>query len=127
MKSSWSDEALQNAMKALDADYTYLDVSIAFGIPRSTLKDHYQGKRMGRKMGGRRVLTKEEDDALAKYNLDMAEVGLSLTSNQVKEKAAKMTQERPTPFKKNMPDRSWLRWSLHRHPNISLRSLQALD
>ena len=38
-----------------------------------------------------------------------------------------MTQERCTPFKKGMSGRSWMRWFLHRHPNISLRSLQTLD
>ena len=38
-------------MKALDVDYTYSDVSTTFGIPRSTLKNHYQGKRRSTKMG----------------------------------------------------------------------------
>ena len=67
-------------MKASDANYTYSDVSKAFGIPRCTLRDHYQGRR-STKMGGRGILTQEEDEGLAKYILDMAEIGLPLTPN----------------------------------------------
>ena len=105
-RSLWSDEALQDAMKALDAEYTYGEVSIAFGIPRTTLRDHYLGKRISRKIGGKGMLSKEEDDALCKYILGMAEIGLPLTPNQVREKVAEITQERPIPFTNGFPDRS---------------------
>ena len=114
-------------MKALDADYTFLDVSQAFDIPKITLRDHYQSKRRSRKMGGKGVLTEEEDEALAKYILDMVKIRLPLIPNQMKEKVVKMTQERSTPFKKGMLGRSWLRWFLCRHSNISLRSPQVLE
>ena len=126
-RSLWSDEALKDAMKALDVDYTYGEVSKAFGIPRTTLRDHYLGKRTSRKMGGKGVLSKEEDDALCKYILGMAEIGLPLTPIQVQHKVAEITQERPTPFTNGIPGRSWLKWFLHRHPKISLRSPQSLD
>ena len=55
------------------------EVSQAFNISKSSLRDHYLGKRTSRKMGGKGVLTKEEDEALCKYVLDMAKVGLPLT------------------------------------------------
>ena len=114
-------------MKALNAEYTYEEVLIAFGIPRTTLRDHYLGKRTSRKMGDKGMLSKEEDDALCKYILDMVEIRLPLSPNQVREKVAEITQERPTPFTNDFPGRSWLKWFLHRHPEISLRSPQGLD
>ena len=90
-RSLWSNEALKDAMKALNADYTYGKVSKAFGIPRTTLKDHYLGKRTSRKMEGKGVLSKEEDDVLCKYILGMAEIGLPLTPIQVQHKVAEIT------------------------------------
>ena len=78
-------------------------------------------------MGGKGVLTKEEDEALCKYVLDMAEVGLPFTPIQLQQKAAEITQERPTPFTNGMPGRSWLKWFLYRHPEISFRYSQILN
>ena len=124
---AWSDADLQDAIKALDTGYTFGKVSQAFNIPKSSLRDHYLGKRISRKIGGKGVLTKEEDEALCKYVLDMAEIGLPLTPIQLQQKATKITQERPTPFTNGMPGRSWLKWFLHRHPEILFRSSQILD
>ena len=72
------------------------------------------------------MLSKEDDDALRKYILEMAKIELPLIPNQVKEKVAEITQERPTSFTEGMLERSWLKWFLHRHPKISLKSLQGL-
>ena len=108
-------------MGALDGGYSYVEVSEAFSIPRSSLRDHCGGKRRSRKMGAKGILSIEEDEGLCKYILDMAEIGLPLTPIQVQQKAAEMTQERPTPFKGGMLGRSWFKWFFHRHPQISLR------
>ena len=112
-RAAWSNADLQDAIKALDVGYTFGEVSQAFNIPKSSLRDHYLGKRTSRKMGGKGVLTKEEDEALCKYVLDMAEVGFPLTPIQLQQKAAEITQERPTPFTNGMPGRSWLKWFLY--------------
>ena len=42
-------------MGALDARYSYVEVSEAFSIPRSSLRDHYEGKKRNRKMGAKGV------------------------------------------------------------------------
>ena len=51
-KSLWSDEALQEAMKAIDAEYTYAEVSTSYGIPRTSLRDHYSSSRTSREIEG---------------------------------------------------------------------------
>ena len=114
-------------MKVLDAKYTFVEVSRAYNISRSSLRDDYLGKKRSRKMGAKGTLTKEEDDAVYKYILDMAEVGLLFTPTQVQQKAGGLTHERPTSFKDGMLGRSWLKWFLHKHLEISFRSLQILD
>ena len=75
-RSLCSNETLQEAIRAIDVKYTYVEVSPAFCISRTILKDHYLSKRTSRKMKAKKVLSKEEDDALCKYILDMAEIGL---------------------------------------------------
>ena len=114
-------------MKVLDAGYTYLEVSQAFDIPRSSLRDHYLGKRRNRKRTNKGVLSNEEDEALWKYIHNMAEVAISLTPTQMQQKAVEMMYERPILFKEGICARLWLRWFLHRCPQISFRFLQALD
>ena len=91
-KSLWSDEALQEAIEALDAGNTYVKVPKYHNIPKSSLRDHYVGKRRNRKMEGEWVLSKEEDEAVCKYILDMIEIGLPLIPIQMHDKIAKIIQ-----------------------------------
>ena len=126
-KVLWSNKALQKALRDLDVGYKYVDISYAYSIPRSTLRDYYLCKRTSRKMDRRGVFTNEEDEALCIYILNITPAGFPLTLNRMKEKATEMIQERPTSFKKAMLGRSLLRWFSHKHLEISLRFLQALE
>ena len=60
-RGQWSNKALIAAIDALDDGYKMQDVSNNFGIPRSTLREHYVGKRKSRKIGPKGVLTMAEE------------------------------------------------------------------
>ena len=41
-KTQWNDDDLKQAIDALDSEYTIGEVSQAFNIPRTSLRDHYK-------------------------------------------------------------------------------------
>ena len=59
MRGQWSDESLKLAIDALDQGYKMADVSRKYEIPRSSLRDHYEGRTRNRKMVPKTILSKE--------------------------------------------------------------------
>ena len=43
------------------------EVSRKYEIPRSSLRDHYEGRTTNRKMGPKTILSKEEEEKLVEY------------------------------------------------------------
>ena len=77
-RGQWSNKALIAAIDALDDGYKIQDVSNNFGIPRSTLREHYVGKRKSRKIGPKGVLTMAEEASLVQYLVEMVRVSCPL-------------------------------------------------
>ena len=46
----WIDEALNKAMESIDNGYNYNEVCLQYGIPKSSLRNHVNGKTRSRKM-----------------------------------------------------------------------------
>ena len=115
------------AMEAIDNGHSYSKVCDEYKIPRSSLKDHMNGKTRFKKMGPKSVLTAEEEIALYHYIEEMAKCGLFIAPTQVKIKVAQMTEERVISFKNGIPGPTWMKWFLNRHPELTLRTSQGLD
>ena len=49
-RARWSNEDLKQAMGALDSGYNMKEVCEAYSIPRTSLRDHYNGRVICRKM-----------------------------------------------------------------------------
>jgi hypothetical protein len=58
--------------------------------------------------------------------MKIAKWGHPLTIGQLKLKIFEITQEKDTPFTEGIHGNNWLKWFRHRHPELSLRSLQDL-
>ena len=43
-KEQWSDESLKLAIEALDQRHKMSEICTKYGIPRSSLRDHIEGK-----------------------------------------------------------------------------------
>ena len=127
-RGQWSNKALIAAIDALDDGHKMQDVSNNFGIPRSTLREHYVGKRKSRKIGPKGVLiTMAEETSLVQYLEEMVRVSCPLNITQLKLKVAEITQTRMTPFTHGILGKSWIKWFRQRHPNLVLRFPQPLD
>ena len=94
---------MKDAIKALDSRYTMKECCQAFNIPRSSLRDHYNGRIKGRKMGLKGILTKDEEEKLVTYMVEMLKLGHPLTSTDLKMKVVEITQLRAMPFKDRIP------------------------
>ena len=114
-------------MEAIDNGHKYSKVSAHYGIPKSSIRDHMNGRTKTRKMGPKGVLSEEEEIALCTYIEDMAECGLPLIPSQIKIKVGQMTQGRMTSFKNGIPGASWWKWFRRRHPELSMRTLQGRE
>jgi hypothetical protein len=123
----WTDEQLAAAMRAVDLGEKVQQVARLFDIVASSLFDHINGKTLTRKRGQGGVLSVSEEEELVAYTMKMADLGHLLSVGQLKIKATEITQERPTPYVGGVLGTSWLKWFRHRHPELTLRSLQGLE
>ena len=96
------------------------------GIPATSLRDHIYRRTIKRKKGRQGILSVEES-ALVKWMLEMQEHAHPICIMELRRKFAKMTQDRWTPFKDFILGCGWLRWFRNRHPELTLRSAQALE
>ncbi len=86
-------------MDAIECGITSLGRAIKFwGILVISFSDHLNGKTRNRKNGPLGVLTKEEDEVVVTWVLNMQACGLSITLQQLKWKVAKVIQTQPTAF-----------------------------
>ena len=67
MRGQWTNEALQLAIQGLDDGYNMAEVSKKYKIPRSFIKDHYEGRTIQRKLGPKTIFTNEEELQLVEY------------------------------------------------------------
>ena len=126
-RAKWSDEDLKLAIGALDSGYNMREVCEAFSIPRTSLRDHYNGRITSRKMGPPSIPTKEEEDKLVLYMVEMATLAHPFSASDLKLKVAEIYQTRGTPFKDGIPSKNWLTLFQKRHPHLVLRTPQPLE
>ena len=93
-RSNWTDEDLKLAIDALDARYSIREVCEAIPIPKTTLKDHYNGKVKSRKMEPQSILTKEEEK-IVEYMVEMGRLDHPLSVNDLKLKVAHWLEIHP--------------------------------
>ena len=58
---------------------SFREVVLAYGIPKSTLHDHYSGKVQGTKHGTATFLSEAEQSMLVEWALEIAKVGYGHT------------------------------------------------
>jgi hypothetical protein len=126
---NWTNATLKQAMDAVtEHGMKVRTAARSFGIPPTSLRDHFYGKVVGRKRGSQTVLKEEEEQKLLKYLFKMQDLGHPLISGQLRLKVALATQTRETPWSvAGIPGKSWLRSFKLRHPKLTSRKSQGLE
>lgn len=114
-------------MDDVDEGIPLKTVAKSHGIPISSFRGHLYGTILTRSRGKKGALTKEEENTIVTYLLQMQNRGFPLHMGQLQAKVHELTQTRHTPFKDGIPGRGWVRCFLLRHPQLSLRKPQALE
>jgi hypothetical protein len=96
-------------------------------IPYTTFREHLFGNRVSRERGAKPVLTAEEEKKLSDWLIEMAEAGHGLSATALKIKVSNIAMGRDTPFRNGIPGAGWLRGWKCRHPELSMRTSQALE
>ena len=99
-------------------------------VPHETLRRRIMGVvEEGCKPGPCTVLTKDEEQRLARYVVDMADMGFGLSRDDIRSTAYKIAETcgRAHPFHNEMAGRAWLDGFFRRHPNLTVRKPQSLS
>ena len=105
-RGQWSNGALKAAFQALDNGYKMKDFCQKYGIPRSSLRDHYLSKIKSRKLGAAVLFIKDEEVELVQYLKDMVKISCPLTTIQLRLKVGEIIQARMTPFTNGVSGKS---------------------
>ena len=101
-----------------------------YNVPIETLRRRTNGTvPLQCKPGPSTVLTSEEEKCLVDYVIEMADRGFGLVSEDIMRIAFTIVDKskRPHPFQDGMAGRGWLEAFRRRHPELSLRTPQALS
>ncbi|XP_030833563.1 neurofilament medium polypeptide-like [Strongylocentrotus purpuratus] len=128
---TWEAQDIVAALQSIKANGLSLRAAAKmYGIPTSTLRDKFHGKRaIFARCGPSPFLTAEEEQKIVNWAIKMGNVGLKQTridiQNVVKTLLDKDSREHP--FVNNTPGRRWWRGFVKRHPNLKHRKHQLTD
>lgn len=126
---NYNRETLTNAVAEMRAGASIRQVSKKYGIPKSTLADHKLGK-YGCGPHPNRAINEDEEEALVRYIIWMADHGFPLTRTIVKGLAQEMIKDSSRKtlvnLQKGPSDNWWARFKA-RHPELTSRTPDSLD
>ena len=131
-RDTWKPEEQEEAdTEVREGKLTVRNASTKYGIARSTINDYVRMKveTIRPRPGPLPVLTEDEEKELVRWIIEMAEVGYGQCRQQVCTMVKQILDKhtRLNPFNNNLPGKDWWYAFLKRHPEISLRTPQALE
>ena len=129
VRKQWKDESMSRAAKYVSEGGGLREAARLYGVPHETLRRVLGVVEMGCKPGPSTILTKDEEERLDRYIVDMADMGFGLSRDDIRFTAYKIAEKcgRPHPFQNEIAGRAWLDGYLKRNPKLTLRSAQPLS
>jgi transposase-like protein len=126
-RGTWTEESMKEAIKEVKKGTSSIGkIGEKYGIPESSIRDWLTGKTSSKKKGPRTVLSKEEEESMVDWCLDMQRNGHAITFYMLRRKVADICQGRETPFRNGVPGKSWMDWFRKRHPTVMIEAAHSL-
>lgn len=130
-RKQWTPESMDAAVSYVKNENSSLrEAARLYNVPVETLRRRVIGSvEMGCKPGPPTVLTTEEETRLAKYLVDMVDMGFGLSREDVMAMAFNIAERmhKNHPFKDGFAGRGWYDGFMARHPKLTLRTPQPLS
>ena len=127
----WSEESMLAATNSvLHDNKSVREASRLYNVPFETLRRRVTGSvKDGCGPGPSTILTEDEEEQLARYIIDMSEMGFGLSRDTVMHLAFNIVDkcQRNHPFKDGKAGRAWLDGFRMRHPKLTIRTPQPLS
>ena len=127
----WSEESMLAATNSvLHDNKSVREASRLYNVPFETLRRYVTGSvKDGCRPGPSTILTEDEEEQLARYIIDMSEMGFGLSRDTVMHLAFNIVDkcQRNHPFKDGKAGRAWLDGLRMRHPKLTIRTPQPLS
>ena len=132
LKASYDDTAVEKALNDLKNKSTSVrKVASLYNIPRSTLQDIIHGRTLekNRRKGPIPYLTVEGEEKICEWITDSAACGFPVKVYRLQETVKKIINDAgtKTPFKNNIPGKTWCKLFLTRHPEIKKRVAEGIS
>ncbi|KAJ8931629.1 hypothetical protein NQ314_015423 [Rhamnusium bicolor] len=99
LRAKWDDEAMENAMRAVERGMSQRKASERFNVPRRTLRNHLKTGSNIRKLGRGSVLTKQQEKDLVTRIMRLAEVGYPVTPKIARHQVFRFCEANNIPHK----------------------------
>lgn len=127
-RGKWTAETMKMALESIESGkMSGHEASRYYSIPESTIRSWKTKKVKSKKLGPPTALSSDEEIALVDWCLNMQEVAHCITLQMLKSKVKQICEGRRTPFKVGLPGDKWWKYFQDRHPQLVLRTPQALD
>lgn len=129
MPRKWSEEEVRCAIEKIRNGRSFHAVSKETSIPKSTLFSKMKGSRpMGITRNGKTILNDHEENSLKDWLTHPSQEAFPVTKRKVMSSLAHLlvTLDRPNPFPKGIPGKTWFTSFLRRHQQVSTRVAQNL-
>ena len=118
----WSDESMRAAVESVNQGKGLREAGRLYNVPVETLRRRVTGKvDLDCRPGPATILTKEEEERIVHYLIQMADMGYGLTREAVMHMVYIIVEKckRPHPFKNEKAGRWWFQGFKSWHPNLT--------
>lgn len=126
--SNYDRKNLAAAIQAVNKGMSMLKASKFYNVPRSTLRFRCSSKFKKCHPGPDTVLSSSDEDTLVNWLKECVRKGFPRSKNDLRLAVKEYLDENPcdNPFTNNMPGKGWYYSFLKRHPQVVLRTPEAL-
>ncbi|KAJ8937876.1 hypothetical protein NQ314_011679 [Rhamnusium bicolor] len=130
LRAKWDDEAMENAMRAVESGMSQRKASETFNVPRRTLRNHLKTGSNNRKLGRGSVLTKQQEKDMVTRTMRLADVGYSVTSKIARHQVFRFCEANNIPhfqIEKATAGKAWFKLFRKWNPELSIRKAQNMN